>query len=74
MLDAWHRDLPGPKMIGPEDDGRILGPSIAEDAVPDAIATLIEIFRTNRKAGESFAVSLARLGAEPFKEALHGRS
>ncbi len=54
--------------------GRIIGPSIAEDAVPDAIAALIEIYRANRQAGESFAVSLARLGTEPFKAALHGRS
>ena len=54
--------------------GRIIGPLIAEDEVPDAIAALIGIYRANRQAGESFAVSLARLGTEPFKAALHGRS
>ena len=54
--------------------GRIIGPSIAEAPVPDAIAALIEIYRANSQVGESFAVSLARLGTEPFKAALHGRS
>ncbi|MGB2467611.1 MAG: hypothetical protein ACPIDW_00665 [Candidatus Puniceispirillaceae bacterium] len=42
--------------------------------MPDAIAALIGIYRANRQAGESFAVSLARLGTEPFTAALHGRS
>ena len=54
--------------------GCILGPSLAEDEVPDVIAALIEIYSANRKAGESFAVSLAQLGTEAFKVALHGRS
>ena len=51
--------------------GSILGPSFAEDAVPAAIATLVDVYLHHRQADENFAAAVIRLGAAPFKRALY---
>jgi sulfite reductase (NADPH) hemoprotein beta-component len=53
--------------------GKILGPSFAEDDVPDAIETIINLYLGVRRKGETFAACLDRLGIAPFKEALYGK-
>ena len=53
--------------------GKILGPSFAEDDVPDAIETIINLYLSVRRKGETFAACLDRLGIAPFKEALYGK-
>jgi len=54
--------------------GRIIGPSLAEDAVPDAIATIIDCYRRLRHDGETFAGCLERCGLDPFKAAFNAYS
>jgi sulfite reductase (NADPH) hemoprotein beta-component len=48
-------------------------PSFAEDDVPDAIETIINLYLGVRRKGETFAACLDRLGIAPFKEALYGK-
>ena len=52
--------------------GRIIGPSFAEDEVPDAIETIIDTFLANRREGDVFADYIAREGIERVKEAVYG--
>ena len=52
--------------------GKILGPSFAEDDVPDAVGVIIDTYLLKRRQGEVFAACLDRLGIAPFKEALYG--
>jgi sulfite reductase (NADPH) hemoprotein beta-component len=51
--------------------GRVIGPSFAADEVVDAIEALLEVFRTQRLAGERFIDAVHRLGLAPFKQAAH---
>jgi sulfite reductase (NADPH) hemoprotein beta-component len=51
--------------------GSILGPSFTEDAVPAAIATLVDVYLHHRQRDENFAATVTRLGAAPFKRALY---
>ena len=52
--------------------GRILGPSFSEDDVPDAIERLIRFYLyVRRDDGERFIDTVARVGIEPFKEAVY---
>ena len=46
----------------------------AEDAVPDAIATIIDCYRRLRHDGETFAGCLERCGLDPFKAAFNAYS
>ena len=45
--------------------------SSAED-VPDAIETIVDTYLAQRRDGEAFLATYARVGADPFKEALYG--
>jgi sulfite reductase (NADPH) hemoprotein beta-component len=49
--------------------GCIIGRSLPEDAVPDAVALLIDTYRAVRRTGETFGACLQRLGIAPFKDA-----
>ena len=52
--------------------GRIIGPSFAEGDVPDAIEIIVDTYLAGRRKGENFDHYLARVGIEPFKEAVYG--
>ncbi len=53
--------------------GTILGPSFPAEEVAGAVETLIETYLAARQPGETFRAAVARLGTDPFKEALYGR-
>ncbi|GAB5470973.1 MAG: nitrite/sulfite reductase [Rhodospirillales bacterium] len=51
--------------------GQILGPAVAYDEVVEAVADIVETFRTQRLYGETFLDTLTRIGPTPFKESLY---
>jgi len=53
--------------------GRVLGPALPYDEVVDAVETLVDTYlRRRESADERFLDTYARIGAEPFREALYG--
>ena len=51
--------------------GRIIGPSFAEAEVPGVIETIVDLYLATRQDKENFAECLARVGLEPFKQAVY---
>ncbi len=51
--------------------GQIVGPAVAAAEVPAAVDGLIDAYLRLRGAGEQFPETYRRVGAAPFKEALH---
>ena len=49
--------------------GDILGPGLTAAEVPDAIERLVEVYLSERNAGEEFIDAVRRLGTAPFKAA-----
>ena len=55
--------------------GRVIGPSFAQDEVPDVIAKLIETYLARRDSeAERFIDVVRRIGIEPFKEKVYGNT
>jgi sulfite reductase (NADPH) hemoprotein beta-component len=52
--------------------GKIVGPSFSEQEIPDVIATIVDVYRSQREPGELFIDTFDRIGIEPFKTALYG--
>ena len=53
--------------------GRVLGPSVSQDEVPDVIERLIECYLALRDSdAERFVDVVRRVGIEPFKEQVYG--
>lgn len=50
--------------------GAVLGPALPEDAIPEALHSLIGTYLDQRQDDERFVDTLRRIGSEPFKEAL----
>jgi sulfite reductase (NADPH) hemoprotein beta-component len=52
--------------------GDRLGPGLPQQDVPEAIATIVEQYKSLRVAGERFLDTYRRVGIEPFKQAVYG--
>ncbi|MCS5588223.1 MAG: nitrite/sulfite reductase [Porticoccaceae bacterium] len=52
--------------------GKVLGPSLARDAVTDGIEKLLDVYIENRLDQESFLSTYQRIGIEKFKERVYG--
>lgn len=53
--------------------GRVIGPSFAQDEVPEVIEKLIETYLARRDSeAERFIDVVRRIGIEPFKESVYG--
>jgi len=53
--------------------GRVIGPSFAQDQVPDVIEQLIEVYLARRDSeAERFIDTVRRIGIEPFKDYVYG--
>jgi sulfite reductase (NADPH) hemoprotein beta-component len=50
---------------------QILGPSFAQDEMPDVIEKIIQVYVQRRTAEESFLDTFRRIGADPFKERVY---
>jgi sulfite reductase (NADPH) hemoprotein beta-component len=54
--------------------GKVIGPSFAQDEVPDVIEKLIEVYlRLRDSEAERFIDVVRRTGIEPFKEHVYGK-
>ncbi len=51
--------------------GQILGPSFAQDDMPDVISKIINVFVEQRHADERFIDTFRRIGMAPFKERVY---
>ncbi|WP_421681649.1 nitrite/sulfite reductase [Stutzerimonas urumqiensis] len=51
--------------------GQILGPSFAQDAMPDVISKIIDVFVEHREEDEPFLDTFRRVGIAPFKERVY---
>lgn len=51
--------------------GKIIGPAVPTEKVPDAISALVDVYLAVRLPGEQFIETYRRLGADPFKEAIY---
>ncbi|MCW3148040.1 nitrite/sulfite reductase [Stutzerimonas stutzeri] len=51
--------------------GQILGPSFAQDAMPDVIEKLISVYVERRTEDEQFIDTFRRIGIDPFKERVY---
>ncbi|MCK9466308.1 MAG: nitrite/sulfite reductase [Thiopseudomonas sp.] len=51
--------------------GSILGPSFAQDTMPDVINKIIDVYIEQRTAEEQFIDTYQRIGAQPFKERVY---
>ena len=50
---------------------KILGPSFAQDQIPDVIQKLIDVHLDKRQADERFIDTYRRVGIQPYKEAVY---
>ncbi len=57
----------GSTLSGAPVAGKVIGPSFAADEVADVIEAVIETYRGQRAANESFIDTVRRIGLEPFK-------
>ncbi len=47
--------------------GKILGPSFAQEEIPEVIGKLLDVYCENRTTDERFVETVNRIGIEPFK-------
>jgi sulfite reductase (NADPH) hemoprotein beta-component len=53
--------------------GKVLGPSVSQDEVPDVVEKLIQVYlRLRDSDAERFIEVVRRIGIEPFKEHVYG--
>ena len=61
----------GSHLSGAAVAGKVVGPSFAASEVADVLEAILDVYRQERHAGETFVQTLRRAGHEPFKAAAH---
>ncbi|MDY0206891.1 MAG: nitrite/sulfite reductase, partial [Pseudomonas sp.] len=51
--------------------GKILGPSFAQDLMPDVVSKIIDVYIENRTPEEHFIDTYNRIGITQFKERVY---
>ncbi|RZJ15478.1 MAG: nitrite reductase, partial [Haliea sp.] len=59
----------GSTLSGAPLPGKVVGPSFSAAEVPEVIEAVLETYRQEREAGETFIATLRRTGIDPFKTA-----
>ena len=54
--------------------GKVLGPSFAQEDMPDVIEKIVNVYLDNRNEGESFLSTYNRIGIESFKERVYANA
>lgn len=54
--------------------GKIMGPSFAQEQIPEVIQKVIGVYKTNRESGEKFLDTYKRIGMDPFKEKVYAKA
>ena len=62
----------GSTLSGAPVPGKVVGPSFSAAEVPEVIEAVLDTYRREREAGETFIATLRRVGIDPFKEAAKG--
>ncbi len=52
---------------------QILGPSFAREEIPGVVEKIVDLYVERREEGEDFLDTYARIGIEPFKNAVYAR-
>ncbi|MFC4161333.1 nitrite/sulfite reductase [Chitinimonas lacunae] len=53
--------------------GKVIGPSFAQDDMPEVISQIISVYVEQRQPGERFVELVDRLGIEPFKSRVYAK-
>ncbi|MBL0946179.1 MAG: nitrite/sulfite reductase [Hydrogenophaga sp.] len=59
----------GTRLSGAATPGKVIGPSFAASEVPEVLEAVLDTYRAQREADETFIATLRRVGIEPFKTA-----
>ncbi|MDP1534836.1 MAG: nitrite/sulfite reductase [Rubrivivax sp.] len=62
----------GSALSGAPVPGKVVGPSFSAAEVPEVIEAVLDTYRKEREAGETFIATLRRTGIDPFKTAANG--
>jgi sulfite reductase (NADPH) hemoprotein beta-component len=54
--------------------GKIIGPSFAQEEIPDVIEKIVDVYTAQRTSGEKFIDTYNRIGIEPFKESVYAKA
>ena len=54
--------------------GKIIGPSFAQEEIPEVIQKIISIYKSQRKDNEKFIDTYNRIGMDPFKEQVYAKA
>jgi sulfite reductase (NADPH) hemoprotein beta-component len=73
--EEWYQVTIGGRQGPQAAIGRIIGPSFAREEVPDVVERLIGAYLDARESdAERFVDTVARIGLEPFKEAVYAHA
>lgn len=54
--------------------GKIIGPSFAQEDIPDVVETIIGVYKDRRSGDEKFIDTFNRIGLDPFKEKVYAKA
>jgi sulfite reductase (NADPH) hemoprotein beta-component len=54
--------------------GKIIGPSFAQEEIPEVIQKIISVYKSHRKSNEKFIDTYIRIGMNPFKEQVYAKA
>ena len=54
--------------------GKVLGPSFAQDEIPDVVEKIIAVYLGKREGNERFIDTYNRIGIDPFKEQVYAKA
>ena len=54
--------------------GKIIGPSFAQEDIPDVIEAIVTVYKKNRSGDEKFIDTFNRIGLDPFKEKVYAKA
>lgn len=54
--------------------GKIIGPSFAQEEIPDVVETIVGVYKDKRSGDEKFIDTFNRIGLDPFKEKVYAKA
>ena len=54
--------------------GKVLGPSFAQEAMPEVIDKILQVYLSKREGNEHFIDTFNRIGLEPFQEQVYAKA
>jgi len=54
--------------------GKIIGPSFAQEEIPDVVENIVSVYKDKRHEGEKFIDTYNRIGLDPFKEKVYAKA